>query len=477
MRVTLYTHKELYELAKVIIRRSTGVSYPFAKASLHRAFSVLASTFGAHASAQIIRLISGTVLEGLTKNLLDRRGLEDGVIREGKAAARGQGKFYPLVSPAGSDLTILAGSVVVRPATSTQSKISYKLEGTATIPSGGTESNTVSIVALEKGTFGNGISSGTLLDLEYPVSGVSHFQLSSDTGGGLDRQTDSEYKTSIRDARKTFGEGSWAGLEALLKTVKLDSGARVIVARVYEDFINDVVRAYIDDGSGDSSIIGPVDSTTYAHGGMPSATYWEHTASGREIYVNLPYSHLPGWNAGLTEDIRYYDASTSTWSILTYNTDYFVNENTGIVALASPMDVGDKIRVWFRFYTALINAAASFVNGVPGSTTKKGWRGVGRDVIIRAPDNVLKPSISATIEFSSGYDSTYGRSLAAANVLAYLNGLNIGEGANFNRINAIIHQVPGVYKVTNLLVAGGVVDVPPTSTYGVVRGDLSTINL
>ncbi len=477
MRLTLFTREDLYELGKAIIKNSTNVAYPFAKGTLHRAFVELASLFSGQASAQTLRLISGTILEGLTGNMLKRRGLEDGVEQGRSAPARAQGYFVPAIIPAPAAYTVTAGVSVIRPATSTQSKIQFRVEATATIPIGASLSNTISIVAIEKGTKGNGITSGTQLQLEYPIAGVSHLLLTSDTGGGLDTQSDVEYRTSIREAKATFAEGSWAGITSLLKGVSIDSGARVTVARVVEDFVNDTVTSYIDDGSGDSALIGPIDSTSYPFASHPN-NYWEYIPTGIKVNVRLPYSHLPGWADGVTEQIEFFTGgSWGVWVTLAHNVDYYVNEDTGQIAFVVPLTVGQIIRVWFRFYHGLVGECAKFVNGMEGSTTIRGWRPVGRSMSIRPPTSVLKPSVSADITFNSGFDSTFGRAVAKDVVEAYLQGLDVGESARYDVVNGILHKVKGVKYVTNLLLAGGNTDVPPATTYGVIRADAGTIVL
>lgn len=470
MKLNLYTKDDLFVLAKAIITNATGVDYPFSPKTLHRAFAQVAAFFGADASAQTLNLVKGTALEGTSGILLERKGLESGVVKLDAAPARGRGKFIPLVSPASTDYTIPQDSVVIRSATSTQSEIAFQLEATATIPSGATESNLVSVVAQNEGEVANDIVSGTSLSLKYAINGVSHFLLTTDTGGGRDKQQDSEYRASIRNAKRSYGEGSWAGIESLLKTVQLDTGARIIAARVFEDFLNDAVLAYIDDGSGDSSLVGPIDDTTYAYGG---ATWWEYPSSGSEIYVQLPYYHLPYWNDGSDARLQWWDGSS--WNAQTLGTDYYIDINTGVIAMVTPLNLGEKVRAQFEFYTGLVGEAAKWVNGVRGSQTIKGWRSAGLPIQIRGPASVVKPSVSGSIVFDENFDSQFGRELAETLVLTYLNSLDINEPARYPVITKIILGVPGSAYLTDLLLGGGTSDVPPSSTYGVVRGDATTI--
>lgn len=475
MRLTLFTYEDLITLAKAVLSQATGVDYPLTPGTLHGALASVAALFGASASAQTLNLVRGSSLEGTTGTLLDRRGLEEGVPRAKSAPARATGRIIPLTSPAPAAYTAVQGTTVIRPATATQSEIAYTLEAAAIVPLGGSQSNLVSIVCTDRGTRGNGITAGTSLELKYAISGLSHFLLASDTGGGLLKQEDPAYRTDIRGARKSNAEGSWAGIENLLKTVKLDSNNRVTVARVFEDFVNQISYAIIDDSSGVSANVGPVDTTTYDIVGFPGATYWSYMASGGEIYVQLPSYHLPYWNAGVNAEVYHWDGVG--WTTLTHNTDYFVDIDSGKIAFAAALGVGDQLRVWFHFYTGLVGLAARYMNGVRGSATERGWRPCGQPIRIRGPYTRVSPTVSADLHFSEGFDSEFGRELASTLILTYLNGLDIGEACRYSVCNGILFKVPGVSLVENLLLDGGTVDVPVTNPYGCVRGDATNISI
>jgi len=471
MILTLYTHDELFELAKAIITNATGVQYPFNKGTFSRALLQVSSMFGSNASVQTLRLVSSSTIEEASGVILDRLGLESNTPRLKKAPARVRGKFIPATSPATTDYNIPQNTIVIQAASATQSEIGFETEAAATILTGQTESNEISLVAVENGVRANGIASGSSLDLKFAISGVSHLLTTTESGGGRDKQTEDEYRASIRSARRSYGEATWSGIESLLKTVKLSSGSRVVVSRLFEDFSNNLVEAIIDDGSGNSSLVGPIDTTTYPYASYPGSGYWEYTEDSRSIYLQLPSYHLPTWLDGVNAAI------TKNAGLLVNNTDYFVNQDTGIVAFAVPLVAGDVIRIWFTFYTGLVGLSAEYVNGIYKSSTVKGWRGIGNTIRIRGPASVTTPSVSATLIFEDGFDSQFGRELAASLILTYLNGLGIGDPARYDVINSICHKVPGVSYVTSLLLAGSTSDVSPTNYQGVVRGDAGTITV
>jgi hypothetical protein len=305
------------------------------------------------------------------------------------------------------------------------------------------------------------------------------FYTATESGGGAEREGDPDYRTAIRGKAKTRGEATWAGIENLIKTITLDSGNRIRVCKIFEDFVNKTVKAVVDDGSGDASLIGPIDTTTYPRASFPSAGYWEYTESHTNIYVQLPYKHIPSWVTGGVGDADIKKSiAGGAFTTLTYGTHYWVDMDTGLIALAVALNPTDRLRVWFIYYTELIARAAEKVNGVVhGTVNERGWRPVGQSITIRGPSNVTKPSVSASMKFKEGEDSQFGRELGATLVLSYLNGLNIGEAAKINQIGAILANVPGVESIENLLLNGGTSDVAAAAYDAVIRGDAATITV
>jgi hypothetical protein len=329
---------------------------------------------------------------------------------------------------------------------------------------------------VETGSKGNVIPNAATLELKSPVPKVGSFKTYSASSGGDERETDEKIRVRARAKRRGSGEATWAGIESLLTTVSLSDGQQVISAKLFEAFdepsplYSGIVYAIIDDGSGSSTLVGPTDTTTYVFGG---ASYWEFVATDYHVYIQADDYPFVLWNDGVNAKLE--RDNGAGYIAQTEGTHYWVDSDRGVIALATPLTVGQKIRIQFSFYLRLVKEAAKYVNGLAGSENIRGWRPVGYSVRIRAPYTVVKPSVSASIVFSEGWDSTYGRALATTNVLAYLNGLEIGAPARYDVIQGILHKSPGVDYVSNLLLDSGVVDVPVTDKYGCVRGDVTTI--
>lgn len=482
MRLQAWTHQDFFALGKAIFRHVTGVVYPFASRTSQRAVLMVQSIFAASASIETIRAVKVAGLENLKGILLERKVLESETVRGKPKAARVLGKFRPIGGSWATDISIPGGTVFMRRATATQSEIAFRTEAAALIPATAAESNQVYGVAIETGTRSNGIPSGTPLYLRNPISGVADFYTDSDSSGGLSRELDPKLRERAREKRRGHGEATWLGIENLLKSVEITGGNRVTHCKVFEAFegansviappsIVGVTFAIIDDGTGLAASIGELDTTTYQVG---AGTWWEFTSDGNYLYIDLPQHALEVWDDGVTGEMERDDGAG--YVAKTYETDYWVDVDRGQIVLLTPLTVGQSVRFRFQFYDKLIEECAKRLTGVRGDPTLRGWRPLGYSIRVRAPYSVSNPDISATLAFKPGWDSEFGRSVATTAVIDYLNGLDIGEPARYNKLASITHKAPGLDTVSDLLIDGGTADVAPTHAYGVIRGG-GTISL
>jgi len=485
MRLQVYTHEDLFALAKAIVRQVTGVDYPFGPRTYHRAVATVQSMLGANASIEGLRSVKANSIDGLSGMLLDRRALDNNTERTKPSPARIQGRFIP-TNPggAGAAIPIQPNTVIVRPATATQSEIAFKTEAMAIIQAPGgvidASSNLIHVLCTEFGEKGNGIASGSQLSLRTAKNGVAHFLTTTASAGGAERGDDPDLRTAARDAKKGHAECTWAGIENLLTTVKMSSGHKVMTAKLIEafdepsPFYTGVVYAIIDDGSGDDALIGPIDTTTYGpYDAFAANPYWEKQITQTTVYVQLPKYPVGGaswsdiWDDGVNAGINYFNGTV--WALLTEGTDFFVDSDRGKIAFTTPLVAGETIRVQWPFYTDLVGEAATYLNGVLGSSEKKGWRPVGTSIRVRPPQNLSQPTVSATMVFKPNYDSTFGRSVGGTAVVAYLDSIRIGDPARWAVLNGILHRVPGLDYVEDLLLDSGTVDVSPSNKFSVVR--------
>jgi hypothetical protein len=422
-------------------------------------------------------MIRGNTLESYQGTLLARRVLEDGaLVQRAAVAARLAGRFIPTVPPAAA-ISIPVGTIVMRPATATQAEIAFRSEAAATILASGTMSNLLYLTCTAVGSRGNAIPNGVSLSLRDKVTGVASFLTTAAAAGGYDTEDDPSLRNRARNRRRGHGETTWAGLESLLLDVELSTGSRVTSARVFEAFDEPAPLRYgmtyaiLDDGTGDPALVGPED-TTYAFGG---SSWWPFYGTSYHIYVDIPYTPLVLWESGVNATLE--RNNSGSWVPLVEGTSYWIDSDTSRIALLSPLTLGQQLRAQFTSYGGLLREAARYVNGVRGSENTRGWRPVGFPVRLRAPSTCVQPTVSASVVFAPGWDSTFGRTLAATNILAYLNGLNIAEPARYDVINGIISKVPGVDYVSGLTLNGSDADVAPTNKFGVIRGLATNITI
>lgn len=154
----------------------------------------------------------------------------------------------------GSDEVILAGTIVVVPATGTTEEIQFELDNDVTLLAGEAEVAGVEVTALEAGTDGNITANA--------ISGVSAFPSPPFTDAratnpakfttGLDQETDDELRDRIKDAVQALSKGvKSAILNAIVGLVDTATAKRVVSASVVLP-VEDCgpVKVYIDDGTG-----------------------------------------------------------------------------------------------------------------------------------------------------------------------------------------------------------------------------------
>lgn len=154
----------------------------------------------------------------------------------------------------GTDQVILAGTIVVVPATGTSAEIKFATVNDETLLSGELSVDNVEVIAVEAGSSGNISSeaiSGTAAFPNAPFVGA-RAQNNSKYTTGRDRETDDELRDRIKDAVQALSRGvKQAILNAIVGLVDPASAKRVVSANVVLP-VETVgpVKVYVDDGTG-----------------------------------------------------------------------------------------------------------------------------------------------------------------------------------------------------------------------------------
>lgn len=159
-----------------------------------------------------------------------------------------------IVLKQGLDQQILAGTVVIVPATGTSEEIQFATVNDEVLLAGEDKITGVEVISVQAGSDGN-ISSGAINGIAAfpspPFVGARATNESKYTTG-RDRETDDELRDRIKDAVQALSRGvKQAILNAIVGLVDPVSAKRVVSASVVLPVAEvDAVKVYIDDGTG-----------------------------------------------------------------------------------------------------------------------------------------------------------------------------------------------------------------------------------
>lgn len=151
---------------------------------------------------------------------------------------------------------------------------------------------------------------------------------------------------------------------------------------------------------------------------------------------------------------------------LVLGTDYNFNETTGDIELATGLTAGDGLLVTgansdgtvpaFVYYTGLIAEVQKVENGDPSDLDNyPGVRASGVKLIVTAP-SVLSVDIGIAITAPPGVDESTLIAPVQEAILAYVNGLGIGENVIIAQIIAVAMGVDGVTDAAMVTPTGNV---------------------
>lgn len=154
----------------------------------------------------------------------------------------------------GSDEPVLAGSIVIVPATGVSEEIQFATVNDEILLSGEDKVEGVEVIAVSAGSAGNISSeaiSGTEAFPSPPFTGARALNESKFTTG-RDRETDDELRDRIKDAVQALTKGIKQAIKtAIVGLVDPVSAKRVVSASVVLPVNTvDAVKVYIDDGTG-----------------------------------------------------------------------------------------------------------------------------------------------------------------------------------------------------------------------------------
>lgn len=345
-------------------------------------------------------------------------------------------------------LPIPVGAVVG--AQDAQGRILYRTTAAGTIGAGDTESGPIPIVASIAGSRAN-VDADSIDQIITRIPGIVGVRNSSRIDNGLDRETDDQFRQRIKDSIAALSRGTTAAIEAFARSIQLNTGQRVVFAKVFEPVIpTGYITLYIDDGTGTIETT----SDTFV-GGLAEAETVILSASGGEIRALLsqrPQKDDPAlivWRNGV-EMVR--------------GVEYAIDTTRGQIeflpsAFPSGLTAADIIQANYRYYTGLIQETQRVITGDPTTPlTHPGVEAGGITTFVRGAIPIFQ-TLTASVVALQGFDLETIKTSIKAVIQSYINNLNIGDDVI---LSEIIERAMGVDGVFNFKVTELSGSTPPT---------------
>lgn len=427
--------------------------------------------------------------------------------------------FAP-TAPSASARTINIGTEIQAPPTVTEIARIYSTTEPGFIIQGNYESNEVTVRCTTSGTGGN-IAGGRITQFvgSPPFVGaeVRNFVQAA---GGLNRETDTEFRTRALAQLQSLSRGTPLALKSnAIGVVDPLSQARVTSSNIVEDFTADEVILYVDDGTGsaaktrvlprDSLSVGvlagggtlqPVSILDWpdsgwvfidSEGGNPAelVEYVSNDAFVLTLASPLTSPHSGGAIITFVDIIS--EAAEATqrrfgftnypivrgteriwiqppsgiWSLLTRDVDYILNKGTGEIQLTDVGGVlsGTKVIGHYLYYTNLIAEVQRVMEGDSDSPIRyPGVKAAGIFLSVEEPI-VKRVSVIASITAADGFVESDLAPLVKIAIESYVSSLKIGEDVIVSKM------IDNAFTVTGL---ADIRIVSPTANIIVLESEL-----
>lgn len=331
-------------------------------------------------------------------------------------------------------VTIPIGTQVKVPAEGGQPEIIFLTTEEGTIAAGNSSSNATNIVAEVAGTTGN-VGVSTIVGFVSKPSGVDTVNNNAAITNGIDRESDDDFRTRLKNSIKGLARCHVDGLETAALTVSdSTSGKEVKFAQVVEN-VNSLgnVTLYVDDGTGSA------EETSALTGVVVLAS-----AVGGETRIFLPNKPIK------TEETftLYRNAGA-----LVQDLDYSLNPATGQInflpgVFPSGLTVGDAITYDGTHFINLIAETQKVIDGDAGDrSTYPGYRAAGVLVRVLAP-TIRQQTIQLNITVLAGFSQTDVAAKVRTAMSQYINGLGISDDVILNELRERAMAVAGMYDLT-----------------------------
>lgn len=422
-----------------------------------------------------------------------------------------------------ADQTIAAGLQVQVPAVGDDSAVVFTTIESGTIVNGNKDSTPIRARAVVPGVSGN-VGTGRISQFtsSAPFGGATVTNTTT-FGSGRPVESNEELRSRALMKRQSASRGTTLALkESVLGVTDPVTSQRTVFVDVLEDFDEDEVIVYIDDGTGfvpdqvqlgttvldDAVIVGAgtieiVDADDFPDEGYiiispenaSQIELVEYSAIDRTVsppVVSLVTNTANAHDAAdevVLVDVLTLDADVSTNYFNTYDfplvrnsdrlwmgptatslvlqddaTEYILKRGLGRIQLVgSGTTAGDIVVTTYSYYTGLISTCQRIINGV--ETDEVNFPGVytaGVPVVVETP-TIRRITIRLSITAVEGKDEDDIAPIVQSVIETYISSLGIGNDVIVSEIIERAMRVPGMYNV---------VVVSPTSDLAIAEGEL-----
>ena len=391
---------------------------------------------------------------------------------------------------------INSGTGVSKPVTTTAGRVNFVTTADSTVANGDYMSDLTAVQSIAAGALTNA-PARTLTEWTSaaPFAGAIVTNIQT-LGGGRDLETDDEFRNRIIDHIASLIKATIQAVESASTGVEVvATGQTSVRSKVYEDLIAELVRVYIDDGSGsfvpDSDLYasdelalvapfgagvitvtgttnfpaagfvilqpGTVDQEILEYDTLLTAPPRVQFVAG--VTVQLPAGHNIGDVVQVVEEVesstelneKFFELDNiaviegtmnlfhlppgSTFpNSLALSADYFMNEGVGQVELINLVAATSGVYAFYQWYTGLIEEVQRVLDGdISDPATYPGVRAAGVKLVVEGVDTV-NIDVFATLQVASGADKTDLIASAELAVTSYLSSLPIGSDVIRNEI-------------------------------------------
>ncbi len=407
------------------------------------------------------------------------------------------------VPPSSQTRTLNIGTQVQAPPTVTEAARIYSTTEPGFIIQGNYESNEVVVKCTTSGTAGNvGSARINQFPSAPPYIGAAFYN-TTPASGGLDRETDSEFRTRALEQLQSLSRGTPLALKSsAIGVTDPTTQNRVISSNIVEDFVNDEVFLYVDDGTGaiartkilPADSIGailagavtltPVDISDWPNSGfvlietdgVNDAELVQYSAKvGTVLALTAPTlnAHLIGSIIDFVDVVSdsaeatqrrfkltnfpsvrnseriFIRAPAGVWTLLTRDVDYVLNRGTGEFQLTDVGGVvsGTQVIAHYTYYTNLIAQVQKVMEGdLDDSVNFPGVKAAGIFLSVEQPV-IKRITVVASITSADGFTETDLAPLVQRAIESYITSLRIGQDVIVSRIIDAAFSVTGLADI------------------------------